>query len=113
MKRHTTSYFTIIQGTNTNGTNAMTAQQKRSALQRMQTAERDLAELRRVRTELAKSGYASASISSGGGSKSYTRADVSKVTDAIRNLVREIAALRSMLTSGSRFRIDSVLHIFS
>lgn len=37
-------------------------------------------------------------MSSGGGSKSYTRLDVSKITEAISSLTSELKKLRAMLT---------------
>lgn len=52
-------------------------------MKRIVGLEYDIDELKRVRKELVSSGYASASLASGGGSKSYTRLDVSKVTETI------------------------------
>lgn len=61
----------------------MTTDQKKKVLKRIVGLEYDIDELKRVRKELVSSGYASASLASGGGSKSYTRLDVSKVTETI------------------------------
>lgn len=72
--------------------------QKRKILRRISEVERDIEELKRCRVEIAKNGYASASMSSGGGSKSYTRIDVSKITEAISSLTSELKKLRAMLT---------------
>lgn len=47
--------------------------QKRKILRRISEVESDIEELKKTRAEIAKTGYASASMSSGGGSKSYTR----------------------------------------
>jgi len=63
----------------------------------MSEIESDIAELKRCRSELAASGYASATVSSGGGSKSYTRLDISKITEAISALTSELKQLRAML----------------
>ena len=61
----------------------MTKDQKKKVLKRIVGLEYDIDELKRVRKELVSNGYASASLASGGGSKSYTRLDVSKVTETI------------------------------
>lgn len=75
----------------------MQTTQKRKILQRISEIEADIAELKRCRVEIAKTGYASATMSSGGGSKSYTRLDLSKVTEAISALTSELKKLRAML----------------
>lgn len=46
----------------------MTIQQTRKVLQRISEVEADIAELKRCRVEIAKKGYASATMSSGNGS---------------------------------------------
>lgn len=76
----------------------MTISQQRKILVRISQVEADIAELKRCRTEIAASGYASATMSSGGGSKSYTRLDLSKITEAISALTSELKKLRAMLT---------------
>ena len=67
----------------------------------MSEVEADIEELKRCRAEIAKTGYASATMSSGGGSKSYTRLDISKITEAISALTSELKKLRAMLTGNS------------
>ena len=71
--------------------------QKRKILKRIQVLESDIEELKRCRTEIAKTGYASATISSAGGSKSYTRTDISKITEAINALTTELEYTRNLL----------------
>ena len=61
----------------------MTSTQKRTTLQRIQTLEQDIESLRAARMKVAESGFASASIAAGGGSKSYTRLDLAKITELI------------------------------
>ena len=78
----------------------MTITQKRKLLTRIAEVESDIEELKKARSEIAKNGYASATMSSGGGSKSYTRLDLSKITEAISALTSELKQLRAML-SGS------------
>lgn len=75
--------------------------QQRKILQRISTLEGDIEELKRCRSEIAKCGYASASLSSTGGSKSYTRLDLSKITEIISELTNELKQLRVMLSDGA------------
>ena len=77
----------------------LTITQKRKVLQRIADLEHDIEELKRCRLEIAKTGYASASMSSGGGAKSYTRLDMSKITEAISAMTSELSQYRSMLVS--------------
>ena len=75
----------------------LTTVQKRKVLQQISDLEHDIEELKRCRLEIAQTGYASASMSSGGGAKSYTRLDISKITEAISALTSELKQLRAML----------------
>jgi len=75
----------------------MTTEQKRKILQRIVVVENDIETLRNARTEVAASGYASATLASGGGSRSYTRLDISKLTEAISALTSELTKLKAML----------------
>lgn len=53
-------------------------------------------------------------MSSGGGSKSYTRLDVSKITEAISALTSELKQLRAMLAGGAGQTIwQTVLTVYS
>lgn len=79
----------------------MTIEQKRKVLQRIVVVENDLEALRNARTEIATNGYASATLSSGGGSRSYTRLDIGKLTEAISALTSELAQLKAMLKTGA------------
>ena len=79
----------------------MTITQKRKVLQRISDIENDIAELKKARQEVASSGYASATVSSGGGSRSYTRSDISKITEAISALISEMKKLRALLAGRS------------
>ena len=74
--------------------------QIRETLKRIKTCEGEIEELKSVRAQLAKSEYASATMAYGGGSKSYTRADIGRISDTIKELEREIKSLRKMLASG-------------
>lgn len=79
----------------------MTIQQTRKVLQQISNVEADIAELKRCRVEIAKKGYASATMSSGNGSQSYTRLDIDKITQAIKALTEELSQLRAMLNGGA------------
>ena len=91
----------------------MTTVQKRKILTRISEVESDIEELKRCRVEIAKTGYASASMSSGGGAKSYTRLDLSKITEAISALTSELKKLRAMLVKvGEQSLWSNVLVVY-
>ncbi len=75
----------------------MTIEQKRKTLARIAETEADISTLRRVRVEIAASGFASATLASGGGSKSYSRHDIGKITALISVLQAELRGLRKLL----------------
>lgn len=79
----------------------MTILQKRKILVRMSELEHDIAELRRVRLEVAESGFASATVSSGGGSKSYSRVDIGKLTEMISAMSSELSKLRALVAGAT------------
>ena len=93
----------------------MTITQQKKILIRIQQVESEITELKKVRQEIASNGYSSASISSAGGSKSYTRLDLDKITKAIITLQKELQQLNSMLQTGSAgtFTIQKILHVYS
>ena len=90
----------------------MTITQKRKILTRIAEVEADIEELKRCRAEIAKNGYASATMSSGGGSRSYTRIDLSKITEAISALTSELKKLRAMLTGSGSSIWTNVLVVY-
>lgn len=90
----------------------MTITQKRKILQRIVDIEADIDSLKMARTEIAKSGYASATMSSGGGSKSYTRLDLSKITETINQLMKELKGLRSQLSGSSPALPKQILTVY-
>ena len=89
----------------------MTITQTRKVLQRIADVEKDIEELKKCRSEIAKNGYASATMSSGGGSKSYTRLDLSKITEAISALTSELKQLKAMIASGGQQTLWRNVHI--
>ena len=85
----------------------MTTIQKRKILERLQSLEADIAKLKQCRIEVATGGYASATLSSGGGNKSYTRLDLAKITELIVSLQRETRQLRNLLAGKAANPIES------
>lgn len=82
-------------------------------LQRIQACENDIEELKRCRSKIAKLGYASATLASSGGSRSYTRLDLAKITEAISALTSELKKLKAMLKgNGSQTLWQSVLVVY-
>ena len=90
----------------------MNITQKRKVLQRISDIENDIAELKKARQEVASSGYASATVSSGGGWRSYTRSDISKITEAISALISEMKKLRALLAGGNSTLWNQVLIVY-
>lgn len=90
----------------------MTTIQKRKILTRITEIEADIAELKKARQEVASSGYASATVSSGGGSRSYTRSDISKITEAISALTSEMKKLKALLAGGSSSIWTNILVVY-
>ncbi len=93
----------------------MTTSQKKKILIKIQTLEKDLDTLRRVRMEVAASGYASATLSSGGGSKSYTRSSLSELTKAISEISSELNQYKTMLLNGGNTGCPykTILHVYA
>ena len=79
----------------------MNTEQKRKLLKRIADLESDIAQLKECRKQLALNGYATASMSSGGGSKSYTKLDIAKVTELIGELQSELKSCRSLVAGKS------------
>ena len=79
----------------------MTTTQKRQIIERIAQTEADLATMRRVRMEVAASGFSSATLASGGGSKSYTRQDIARIIMLISAMEGELRGLRRLLAPAS------------
>ena len=91
----------------------MTIEQKRKTLARIAECQRDIAELKRVRMEIATSGTASATLSGGTGSRSYTRLDLRKISALIAELSRELTQYRTMIATGNPRGINTIATIYS
>ena len=91
----------------------MTILQKRKILTKIQQIEIDIETLKKTRLEIAVKGYASASLASQGGSKSYSHLDLDKITTIIEELTRELKSMRSLLHSESGISINTIATIYS
>lgn len=91
----------------------MTTEQKRKILVRIAECQHDIAELKRVRMELATSGTASCTVSGGTGSKSYTRLDLAKINGLIAELSRELSQYRTMIATGNARGTNTIVTIYS
>lgn len=90
----------------------MTIEQKRKILEKIVQLESDIEEMKKARLEVIQTGFSSATLASSGGSKSYTRIDVDKMTSTIRELLRELAQLRDLLAGGSGLGSKQIYHIY-
>ena len=79
----------------------MTEYQKKKILQKIQETKAALEVLRNARLEAVANGYSSASISSGGGSQSYTRYTPDQFTALIRELEEELRQYICLLRNGT------------
>lgn len=91
----------------------MTIIQQRKILEKIVGLEKDIDELKKARNEVALTGYASATLSSSGGSKSYTRLDLDKMTNLINQLKIELAQYRNLLFCGKAKTINTIVTIYS
>lgn len=91
----------------------MNTTQMRKLLVTVTKLEKDIEELKRVRMELATSGYSSASLSSTGGSKSFTRLDIGKVTELIAQMSKELAQYNTMLSTGQSRSMNTIVTVYS
>lgn len=91
----------------------ISTEQKRKILERIVVIESDIEVLKKARTDIATNGYASATLASGGGSRSYTRLDISKLTEAISALTSELKKLKGLLRDAGQQQLwSNVLIIY-
>lgn len=91
----------------------MTTQQKRIVLEKIVGLESDIEALKKARIEIASNGYASATLSSTGGAKSYTRLDIDKITQLIKELQSELAQYTNLLFTGEQNPVKTIVPIYS
>ena len=90
----------------------MTIAQKKKIMKKIICLEQDIDVLKAARIDIATKGYASATMSSGGGSKSYTRLDLDKITNLISELMKELAEWRNLLTTGNPRQIKTMVTVY-
>lgn len=91
----------------------MTVVQQRKILEKIVGLEKDIEALKQARTEVALTGYSSATLSSSGGSRSYTRLDLDKMTNLIDQLKAELAQYRNLLFTGKAKTISTITTVYS
>lgn len=91
----------------------MTTVQKRKILARIVALEQDIETLKSVRTEIAASGYASATLATSGGSKSYTRQSVSQINEAIAQMSAELKGLNRLLNGANPATPGQIITVWS
>lgn len=91
----------------------MTVQVKRKILAKIQQLENDIEILKQARMEAVLNGYASASISSSGGSKSYTRLSPDQITSLINELTRELEQYQNLVAFNERVPMKTTVVIWS
>lgn len=91
----------------------MTTVQKRKLIEKIIGIEHDIAELERVRIEIGTTGYSSATISSSGGSKSYTRLDLDKISQLILDLNNKLSQYTSLLYEGTGTPLKTIVPLYS
>ena len=75
----------------------MTVEKERKILQKIQTIQTEISALEDARARLATHEYVTVSMSSGSGSKSFSRQDITKIQYALNQLRKELVSLRKML----------------
>lgn len=88
----------------------MTTGQKRKIVAKIQRLEKDILDLEDVRLRLAAAEFASATLSSGGGSQSYTRSDIAKIDGTLRALRGQLTQCRRLLSGGAA--LGRAVHTF-
>lgn len=90
----------------------MTIEQKRKILIRIAETEAEVDKLKEVRQEILTTGYASATVSSGGGSKSYTRLDIDKINKTIELLLSNLKSLKDLLYGRSKGQPSKIIQMY-
>ena len=91
----------------------MTVYQKKKVLQKIAEIEQNIDVLKEARLEAMANGYASASISSGGGSKSFSRFTPEQYSKLIAELERELRQYMSLIVNGTTTPFRTIATIWS
>ena len=68
--------------------------------------------LKQARIDAITNGFASATISTGGGSKSYSRFSPEQFTYVINELLKELTQLKGLLTTGTAKPIKTIVTVY-
>ena len=90
----------------------MTVLQQKKILVRIAQIEEDIDLLKKARLDAVANGFASATISTSGGSKSYTRLTPAQITNVIDELLKELEQLRSLLAHGKCRPIHTIVTVY-
>lgn len=90
----------------------MTVLQQKKILTKISQLEKDIDTLKQARIEALANGYASATISSLGGSQSYSRFSPDQFTSVINELLKELQQWRGILTTGKSRPIKTLVTIY-
>lgn len=90
----------------------MTIKQTKKIMVKIAQLEQDIETLKQARIDALANGYASASISSGGGSKSYTRFTPDQFTSLINELLKELAQWRGLLVTGNPRPLKTIVTVY-
>ena len=90
----------------------MTIAQQKKIMKKIVGLENDIEALKKARLDIAKRGYASATLSSGGGSKSWTALDLDKLNGIISELIKELTEWRNLLVTGNPRQIKTMVTVY-
>lgn len=91
----------------------MTITQKKKILKKITELETNIEVLKQARIDAVASGFASATISTSQGSKSYTRLTPDQFTSVINELLKELTQWRNLLLNGQSRPIKTIATIYS
>ena len=86
---------------------------EKKILSKISKLEADIDEIEKVRKNIALGGTSSASLGSGGGSKSYTRLSPSELTTLIDKLKRDIEGYKRLLNGNSASPFKTTFFTYS
>lgn len=90
----------------------MTTATQKKIMTKIFALEQDIEALKQARIEVATTGYSSATLSTSGGSKSYTRIDIDKLSNLISELQRELTQWRNLLVTGDSRHINTTVTVY-
>ena len=79
---------------------------------KVQNLESQIEEIERTIFEISANGYYSATISSSGGSKSYTRLDLPKLESLLNHLKSEKRQYQTFLSNGNSQLGGKIIHVY-